>query len=79
MEKPTKPIMVAREEFAQRLADLCNGCGLPPVILQPLLERAAAEMSRLAQEQYAQEMAAYRKALQDYAEAQKQEQTAEEG
>ena len=36
-------------------------------------------MSRLAQEQYAQEMAAYRKALQDYAEAQKQEQTAEEG
>ena len=77
MEKPTKPIMVAREEFAQRLADLCNGCGLPPVILQPLLERAAAEMGRLAQDQYAQEMAAYRKALQDYAESQKQ-QTAEE-
>lgn len=77
MEKPTKPIMVAREEFAQRLADLCNDSGLPPVILQPLLERAAAEMSRLAQDQYAQEMAAYRKALQDYAEAQKQ-QTAEE-
>ena len=79
MEKPVKPVMVAREEFAQRLADLCNDSGLPPVILQPLLERAAAEMSRLAQEQYAQEMAAYRKALQDYAEAQKQEQTAEEG
>lgn len=77
MEKPAKPIMVAREEFAQRLADLCNGCGLPPVILQPLLERAAAEMGRLAQDQYAQEMAAYRKALQDYAESQKQ-QTAEE-
>lgn len=79
MEKPVKPVMVAREEFAQRLADLCNDAGLPPVILQPLLERAAAEMSRLAQEQYAQEMAAYRKSLQDYAEAQKQEQTAEEG
>ena len=79
MEKPVKPVMVAREEFAQKLADLCNDCGLPPVILQPLLERAAAEMSRLAQEQYAQEMAAYRKALQDYAEAQKPEQTAKEG
>ena len=51
MDKPTKPIMVAREEFAQKLADLCNDSGLPPVILQPLLERAAAEMSRLAQEQ----------------------------
>ena len=63
----------------KKLADLCNDCGLPPVILQPLLERAAAEMSRMAQDQYAQEMAAYRKALQDYAEAQKQEQTAEEG
>lgn len=78
MDKPTKPIMVAREEFAQRLADLCNDSGLPPVILQPLLERAAAEMGRLAQDQYAQEMAAYRKALQDYAESQKQ-QTTEEG
>lgn len=78
MEKPVKPIMVAREEFAQRLADLCNDSGLPPVILQPLLEKAAAEVSRLAQEQYAQEMAAYRKALQDYAESQKQ-QTTEEG
>ena len=78
MEKPTKPIMVAREEFAQKLADLCNDSGLPPVILQPLLERAAAEMSRLAQEQYAQEMAAYRKALQDYAESQKQQTTEED-
>lgn len=78
MDKPTKPIMVAREEFAQRLADLCNDSGLPPVILQPLLERAAAEMSRLAQEQYAQEMAAYRKALQDYAESQKQQTTEED-
>lgn len=78
MEKPVKPIMVAREEFAQRLADLCNDSGLPPVILQPLLERAAAEMSRLAQEQYAQELAAYRKALQDYAEAQKQQTTEED-
>ena len=78
MEKPVKPIMVAREEFAQRLADLCNDSGLPPVILQPLLEKAAAEVSRLAQEQYVRETEAYRKALQEYAEAQKQ-QTAEEG
>lgn len=77
MEKPVKPIMVAREEFAQRLADLCNDSGLPPVILQPLLEKAAAEVSRLAQEQYVRETEAYRKALQEYAEAQKQ-QTAEE-
>ena len=77
MDNPVKPVMVAREEFAQRLADLCNDCGLPPVILQPLLEKAAAEVSRLAQEQYVRETEAYRKALQEYAEAQKQ-QTAEE-
>ena len=78
MEKPIKPMMVAREEFAEALASLINDSGLPPVVVQPLLERAAAEMQRLAQDQYRRDFVAYRDAVQAYEQAARGE-TPEEG
>lgn len=65
MEGNGKTILMIREEFSQKLAELINESGLPLFIVEPLLANAASQVSNLVRQQYEQELAAYNKAQEE--------------
>lgn len=65
MEGNGKTILMIREEFAQKLAELINESGLPLFIVEPVLANASAQVSNMVRQQYEQELAAYAKAQEE--------------
>lgn len=65
MEGNDKTILMIREEFSQKLAELINESGLPLFIVEPVLANASAQVSVMVRQQYEQELAAYAKAQEE--------------
>lgn len=42
-------------EFKAKLEEVINNCGLPPVVLEPIMAAYAAAIARMAAEQTAEE------------------------
>ena len=59
----TKPLTVARQEFAENIVELINNSGLPAFVALEILKSCEAELNTLAQKQYEQEKAEYEKSL----------------
>lgn len=56
----TKPLTVARQEFASELVELINGAELPAFVIGEILKSALQEVERLSQAQYEQDAKSYR-------------------
>ena len=54
-----KPITILREEFAQKLVEVCNNSGLPFFIIESLLRDMAAEAHAASQKQYEADLKRY--------------------
>ena len=54
-----KPITVAREDFAEKLADTINESGLPAFVIIETLERTISHLKVIAQQQYEKDKAAW--------------------
>ena len=50
-----KPISVAIAEFKTQLERIINDCGIPPVVLEPIMAAYAAAIARIAADQTAAE------------------------
>lgn len=61
----TKPILVARKEFADNLIKLINDSGLPLVVIQPIMDDVAENVRNTLTQQYLNEKATYEKALEE--------------
>ena len=61
----SKPITVARQEFAENIVELINNSGLPAFVALEILKSCEVELNTLAQKQYEQEKAEYEKSLED--------------
>lgn len=58
-----KPFSVVYEEFKQNMASLINNCGLPPSVIESLLQNYLSEVTSIAKNQYASDKAQYEKFL----------------
>lgn len=58
-----KPLLVERAEFTEKVVALVNNSNLPAVILLPIIENVAKELSALINTQYEQEKIAYQNAI----------------
>lgn len=54
-----KPITILREEFAQKLVEVCNNSGLPFFIIESLLRDMAAEAHNASLKQYESDLKRY--------------------
>ncbi len=58
-----KPITLVYEEFKQELANIINNSGLPPMMIEPVLQNYLAETRAMMQSQYQRDKAAYEESL----------------
>ena len=58
-----KPFSIAYEEFKQNMASLINNCGLPPSVIESLMQNYLSEVSSIAKNQYASDKVQYEKFL----------------
>lgn len=58
-----KPFSVICEEFKQNIASLINNCGLPPSVIESLLQNYLNEISNISKEQYISDRNQYIKFL----------------
>lgn len=54
-----KPLMVARQEFIEKLAELINTSGLHMTIMQPIIADVNSQMLQMLQKEYEQEKKEY--------------------
>ena len=47
-----KPFSIVYEEFKQNMASLINNCGLPPSVIESLLQNYMSEITSIAKNQY---------------------------
>lgn len=66
MNNVQKPLSVARADFISDMADLINGCGLPPFVIESVMKDMYAEVRAAANEQYEHEKKQYEQALAKY-------------
>lgn len=50
-----KPLMVARQEFSEKLVELVNGSGVPLAVAEPILANILSLVRQSMQEQYEKE------------------------
>ena len=62
-EKIKKPIMLAREDLINTLTKEINESGLPPFIIEPILQSFLAETKKAMRRQYEIEKQQYEDAL----------------
>ena len=55
------PISVARNIYMQKVADITNTAHLPAFVIAEVLERTLAEVQKIAQTEYMQDLEAYRR------------------
>jgi preprotein translocase subunit SecB len=60
-----KPLSVVYEEFKQELANVINNSGLPPLMIEPVLQNFLSEARLAMQRQYQLDRAEYEKSLED--------------
>ena len=58
-----KPIVLVREEFKQNLADVINKSGLPPFVIEPIMQSYLEEVRIAAQNQLETEKTRYEQYL----------------
>ena len=58
-----KPFSMIYEEFKRDLANLINNSGLPPFIVEPVLQNYLFEVSNAARNQYQLDKVRYEKSL----------------
>lgn len=63
-EKVMKPMSVARQEFVEQLVNDVNNCGLPLLIVEPILQDMLNEVRATMKQQYEFEKAQYEQQLQ---------------
>lgn len=62
-----KPFTMVVKETKKKIADICNESGLPPVILDLIMQGIYSEIRSLAERQTLEEEAAYIKILKENA------------
>lgn len=73
INKPAKPLSVAREEFCKDLFELINKSGLPAVVIQPIIAEFNTMVANAAKEQYEKEALAYKEEMAKYEKAKAEE------
>lgn len=63
-----KPLTMIVKETRMKLADICNESGLPPVILDLIMQGLYSEIHHLAEKQSLDDEDAYKKAIEDTSE-----------
>lgn len=58
-----KPFSLVYEEFKQSLRDLINKCGLPPFVIESLLQNYLYEINTISKNQYLLDKDRYEKLL----------------
>lgn len=62
--KPEKPLLVLRQEFIERLANLVyNESGLHPILILPIMEEATNHLKQQLAEMHNQEATQYKEDL----------------
>ena len=57
-----KPFSIMYEEFKQKLSNLINGSGLPPIIIESVLQNYLNEVNSIVRNQYLLDKERYEKA-----------------
>jgi hypothetical protein len=60
-----KPLTMAIKETKLKLASVCNESGLPPIILDLIMQGIYSEIHSLAQRQTSEDEAAYAKMMEE--------------
>lgn len=60
-----KPMLLARKEFIDNLANLINTSKLPAIILEPILEDMLSQTKTAINQQYLTEKEEYEKSISD--------------
>ena len=63
-ERIEKPIMIARQDFIDKISNDINNCNLPLFIIEPILKDIYLEVKSLLQKQYEVEKIEYERKLQ---------------
>lgn len=63
-----KPLTMLVKETRMKLANICNESGLPPVILDLIMQGLYSEIHHLAEKQSLDDEDAYKKAIEDTSE-----------
>lgn len=63
MSEVSKPITIAREEFVNKLIDLCNKSGMPFFCVESILKDLIQEVHTASIKQYEEDKSAYERAL----------------
>lgn len=63
-----KPLTMLVKETRMKLANICNESGLPPVILDLIIQGIYSEIHHLAEKQSLDDEDAYKKAIEDTSE-----------
>lgn len=58
-----KPFSMIYEEFKQNLADIINNAGMPPAIIETVLQNCLCEINTVVKAQYARDKAQYENSL----------------
>lgn len=61
--KVSKPLTVAREEFRQNLLTLCESSGLPPFVVEDILQFFINKVHIASMEQYQHDKAEYEQTI----------------
>ena len=64
-EKMNKPLTMIVNETKMKLANICSESGLPPVILDLIIQGIYSDIHYIVEKQAADEEAAYLKSLED--------------
>lgn len=64
-ENIEKPMILARQEFINKLVEDINGSGLPMFVVEPILRDVYAEVKTMIQKQYEAELAQYESQMQE--------------
>ncbi len=68
-----KPFTMIIKETRKKMADICNESGLPPVVLDLIMQGIYSEIHALAEKQSSEEEAAYIKMLKENSKEEKNE------
>ena len=64
-ENIEKPMILARQEFADKLVGIINNSGLPMFVIEPILRDVYSEVKAMMQKQYEAELARYNSQMQE--------------
>ena len=64
-ENIEKPMILARQEFINKLVEDINGSGLPMFVVEPILRDVYAEVKTMMQKQYEAELTRYEIQMQE--------------